>query len=199
GGGSPRSWRGSPPRMTPDRTSGDFGAKLREARERRGITLRQIAVATKISASALDALERNDISKLPGGIFSRAFVRSYASEVGLNPEETVREFLDRFQDEPAAPAAVPAPALSEDETKFESRLRRVSLLLRVVVVTLVAGAAVTFVAIRWRAAVSAQVEPPPAPPAAPASIPGPAASVGQAPAAPATADQPARPVQEAMT
>src|SRR5262245_685872 len=82
--------------MTPDRTSGDFGAKPREARERRGITLRQIAVATKISASALDALERNDISRLPGGIFSRAFVRSYANEVGLDPEQAVQDFIAAF-------------------------------------------------------------------------------------------------------
>src|SRR5438477_420935 len=61
----------------------DFGGKLRQARERRGISLRQIASSTKIAAAALDALEKNDISKLPGGIFSRAFVLSYAVEVGL--------------------------------------------------------------------------------------------------------------------
>ena len=42
------------------------------------MTLRQIAGATKISIGVLEALERNDISRLPGGIFSRAFVRSYA-------------------------------------------------------------------------------------------------------------------------
>ena len=66
----------------------DFGGKLRQARERRGISLRQIAASTKISAAALEALERNDISRLPGGIFSRAFVRSYAAEVGLDPDAT---------------------------------------------------------------------------------------------------------------
>ena len=64
----------------------DFGGKLREAREGRGISLRQIATSTKISVAALEALERNDVSKLPGGVFSRAFVRSYASEVGLDPD-----------------------------------------------------------------------------------------------------------------
>src|SRR5205809_7082190 len=75
---------------------GGFGKKLREARERRGITLREIADTTKISVSALEALERNDISRLPGGIFSRAFVRSYAAEVGVDPEQTVRDFLSQF-------------------------------------------------------------------------------------------------------
>src|SRR5260221_9264796 len=82
--------------MSADRTSPDFGTKLREARERRGVTLRQIANATKISVGVLDALERNDISRLPGGIFGRAFVRSYAVEVGLDPERTIQEFITQF-------------------------------------------------------------------------------------------------------
>src|SRR5437764_13695087 len=82
--------------MPADRSVGDFGGKLRDARERRGISLRQIANATKISIAALEALERNDISRLPGGIFSRAFVRSYAVEVGLDPETTIQEFIAQF-------------------------------------------------------------------------------------------------------
>jgi cytoskeletal protein RodZ len=74
----------------------DFGQYLREARERRGVTLRQIAVSTRISLRTLEALENNEIRKLPGGIFSRAFVRTYAHEVGLDPDETVRRFLQQF-------------------------------------------------------------------------------------------------------
>jgi cytoskeletal protein RodZ len=46
--------------------------------------------------SALEALERNDISRLPGGIFSRGFVRAYAEQIGADPEKTVREFIARF-------------------------------------------------------------------------------------------------------
>jgi cytoskeletal protein RodZ len=82
--------------MATEGTLGDFGGKLREARERRGITLRQIANSTKISFGQLESLEKNDISKLPGGIFSRAFVRSYAIEVGLDPDATIQEFIARF-------------------------------------------------------------------------------------------------------
>src|SRR5262245_47305788 len=78
--------------------SGTFGDKLRQARERRGVTLRQIADSTKLSVAVLDALERNDFSRLPGGIFSRAFVRSFAAEVGLDPEQMVRDFLAEFPD-----------------------------------------------------------------------------------------------------
>ena len=75
---------------------GDFGSRMRQAREQRGTSLRQIAEKTKISVSVLEALERNDISRLPGGIFSRAFVRSYAAEIGMDPEHTVREFIAQF-------------------------------------------------------------------------------------------------------
>jgi len=56
---------------TPDRKSGDFGSRLRDARERKGVSLREIANATKISVRVLEALEKNDVSHLPGGIFSR--------------------------------------------------------------------------------------------------------------------------------
>src|SRR5438094_5145633 len=82
--------------MPGDRSVGDFGGKLRDARERRGVSLRQIANSTKISVRALEALERNDISRLPGGIFTRAFVRAYAIEVGLDSEQAIRDFMVRF-------------------------------------------------------------------------------------------------------
>src|SRR6478672_10839682 len=82
--------------MLADRTPDDFSSPLRQARERRGVSLRQIATATKISMAALEGLERNDITRLPGGIFSRAFVRSYAVEVGLDPDKTIQEFIAQF-------------------------------------------------------------------------------------------------------
>lgn len=84
-------------------SSGNFGVTMRRARERRGISLRQIAAATKISVAALEALERNDISRLPGGIFSRGFVRAYAAQIGADPDIAVRDFIARFpHDVPAA-------------------------------------------------------------------------------------------------
>ncbi|MBM3777090.1 MAG: helix-turn-helix domain-containing protein [Acidimicrobiia bacterium] len=70
-----------------------FGARMRQARETRGISLRDIATRTRISLSTLEALERDNISRMPGGIFSRAFVRAYATEIGLDPEAAIREFL----------------------------------------------------------------------------------------------------------
>jgi cytoskeleton protein RodZ len=76
----------------------DFGGRMKRLREERGVTLRAIADTTKISVPTLDALERNDIKRLPGGIFSRAVVRAYAQEIGADPEATVQEFIARFPD-----------------------------------------------------------------------------------------------------
>lgn len=132
----------------------DFGGKLREARERRGITLRQIANTTKISVAALEALERNDISKLPGGIFSRAFVRSYAFEVGLDPEETVREFLERFQGEPAPTVAVRQP-VPEAESSFESQQRMATVLLTLILVSIPIAGGLLYFTLRPRPAADA--------------------------------------------
>jgi cytoskeletal protein RodZ len=79
-----------------DEGSSDFGERMKRLREQRGVALRDIAETTKISVSALEALERNDISRLPGGIFSRGFVRAYAEQIGADPEKAVREFIARF-------------------------------------------------------------------------------------------------------
>ncbi|RPI51580.1 MAG: helix-turn-helix domain-containing protein, partial [Acidobacteria bacterium] len=72
------------------------GAKLKKARERRGISLRQVADSTKISVFVLQALERDDISNLPGGVVGRGFVRSFAAAVNLDPEAIVAEFVAQF-------------------------------------------------------------------------------------------------------
>src|SRR5262245_6368550 len=122
--------------MAAERTATDFGSKLREARERRGISLRQIANATKISVRALEALERNDISRLPGGIFSRAFVRSYAVEVGLDPEETIQDFVAYFPHD-SVTAGHPTSNQGEDPDDFESSRRVASTLVGLVTVSAV--------------------------------------------------------------
>ena len=97
-----------------------FGRRLRRERERRKIALSSIAENTKISVSLFDDLERDDASRWPSGIFRKSFIRAYAQAVGLDPEETAREFLERFPDPngpdlasltaPGAPAQAAAPA-----------------------------------------------------------------------------------------
>jgi cytoskeletal protein RodZ len=107
----------------------DFGSFLKHARETRGLSLQQVAATTKISARVLAALERNDASKLPGGIFSRAFVRAFAREVGLDPESAVSRFVAAFPDESGAVDG-PKPAGGEDLEAFESRRKMVATLLQ---------------------------------------------------------------------
>ncbi len=160
----------------------DFGGKLRLARERRGISLRQIAASTKISVGALEALERNDISKLPGGIFSRAFVRSYAVEVGLDPDDTVREFLNRFQGEPSPSATTPV-AVPEEESTFESQQRMASVLLKLVLISIPLVGVILYFTIGSRRAqippppaAIEQTAPPPDPPSAPPPVTAPSAA-----------------------
>jgi cytoskeleton protein RodZ len=131
--------------MSGDRApAGDFGTKLRAARERRGISLRQIANATKISTAVLDALEHDDISRLPGGIFSRAFVRAYATEVGLDPETTIQDFVAAFPEDSVAAGHAAADRI-EDNEALESDRRVASTLLWILVISVsLAGAVVYF-------------------------------------------------------
>ena len=73
-----------------------FGPNLRRVRLQRGITLDQIAAATKISTELWGGLEQNDLSRWPAGIYARAYIRAYAIEIGIDPETTVDEFCRCF-------------------------------------------------------------------------------------------------------
>jgi cytoskeletal protein RodZ len=85
-----------------------FGARMREQRERQQVALSTIAEQTKIKVSLLEALERDDVSHWPSGIFRRAFVRAYAHAIGLEPDAVLREFLELYPD----PAEVFADAFA---------------------------------------------------------------------------------------
>jgi transcriptional regulator with XRE-family HTH domain len=89
----------------------DLGAWLRRERERAGVTLETIATRTKVARTLLEALERNDVSRWPAGIFRRSFVRGYAAAVGLDTDYVVALFLRAFPD-PVAATGSPALAPS---------------------------------------------------------------------------------------
>jgi cytoskeleton protein RodZ len=94
------------------------GGRLREARERRGFSISQVASSTKIPASTLDALERGDVARLPAGVFTRGFVRAYAGAVGLDPETTLQQFLDEFPNASLGSHTATVPL--EDNEQIES-------------------------------------------------------------------------------
>lgn len=117
-----------------------FGDTLRRERELRSVDLREVADATKISIRFLQALETDRIDVLPGGIFPRAFVRQYATYLGLDPDRTVAEFV-YANGEHAGQPSTPAPA--------RSRSLRTPLL--VVVVVLAALGLAAWAALRYDA------------------------------------------------
>jgi transcriptional regulator with XRE-family HTH domain len=73
-----------------------FVTRLRRYRERSQISLDDIAAMTRMKRELLEAFERNDLSEWPRGLYARAWVRAYASVVGLDPSETVDEFCRLF-------------------------------------------------------------------------------------------------------
>src|SRR4051812_43861935 len=91
---------------------GSFGARLRLRREEQGLALSAIAEELKIKPSLLEAVERDDVSQWPSGIYRRAFIRAYAHAIGLNPDVVVREFLDLYPDRDDEIAAAFASAAS---------------------------------------------------------------------------------------
>jgi cytoskeletal protein RodZ len=70
----------------------NFGASFKKAREFRGITLDQIAKETRISTRFLAAIEDEEFHLLPGGVFNRGFIRSYAERVGLDPDQAIADY-----------------------------------------------------------------------------------------------------------
>ena len=159
----------------------DFGSRLREARERRGVSLRQIANATKISVSFLEALERNDVARLPGGIFSRAFVRSYAGEIGLDPESTIREFIAQFPQE-SVTTGHPMAEQGEDREAVESTRRMAKTFLRLAFVSVPVAAAVVYFGLAGRKTAPPHLPQPLAVAVVPelTAVPAPAAEVSDA-------------------
>jgi transcriptional regulator with XRE-family HTH domain len=100
-----------------------FGARLRRERERQRISLKSIAATTNIRSSLFEQLERGDVSKWPAGIFRRAFVRAYADAIGLDPESTVRDFLQAFPDPAHAAANANAHKASAPPARASIELR----------------------------------------------------------------------------
>ena len=93
---------------------GNFGERLKRERELREVSLEEITTATRIGPHFLEALENEDWSKLPGGVFNRGFVRSIARYLGLDEEAFLAEydvaFKERIPTRPEPPETrIPSP------------------------------------------------------------------------------------------
>jgi len=85
-----------------------FGERLKKEREKRGMTLEDVAGATKISVRNLRALEQEKFDAMPGGIFNRGFVRAYAKHLGLDDDQVVADYMEAASE--SVPGATPAPS-----------------------------------------------------------------------------------------
>jgi len=77
-----------------------FGVRLRTQREQKGISLGEISRHTKIKLSLLEALEHDDLSHWPHGLFGRAYLRAYAQMAGIDAEPLIPAFLELHPDPP---------------------------------------------------------------------------------------------------
>lgn len=77
---------------------GRFGEELRKERLARGIALEEITEATKVSSRHLLALEQEQFRQLPGGVFNKGIVRSYARVVGLDEDAWIGRFMNAYQE-----------------------------------------------------------------------------------------------------
>jgi cytoskeleton protein RodZ len=69
-----------------------LGEKFREAREERGISVSEVAEQTRISSLYISSIEKDDYKPLPGGIFNKGFVKSYAKFIGLDEHEALQDY-----------------------------------------------------------------------------------------------------------
>jgi cytoskeleton protein RodZ len=74
----------------------NIGAHLRTSREAKGLSLDAVAHTTRVQLRILTAIERNDVRAVPPRPFGRGFVRAYAREIGLDPDQTARDYFEQF-------------------------------------------------------------------------------------------------------
>ncbi len=97
-------------------TKGTFGESLKREREMRGVTLDEIAAATRIATRFLKAIENEEWDQLPGGVFNRGFVRAIARYLGLDEENIVAEYTLAVGDRPSVPVWTGSPpAVTPDQ------------------------------------------------------------------------------------
>lgn len=102
-----------------------FGDGLKREREKKKITLDEVAGSTKISVRMLRALEEEKFDQLPGGIFNKGFVRAYARHLGLDADQAVTDYLAASTPRPQ-PEDLELRAMAEQKNKERQRQARLS-------------------------------------------------------------------------
>jgi transcriptional regulator with XRE-family HTH domain len=95
-----------------------FGARLRQQREERKISLDDISAKTKIKVALLEGLEGDDLSRWAQGIFRRAYIRAYAQAIGLDPDTLLQQFLTVYPEPPEELPLVAPESLKRPPTRL---------------------------------------------------------------------------------
>ncbi|TMW73272.1 helix-turn-helix domain-containing protein [Alteribacter natronophilus] len=130
----------------------ELGVRLKSAREEQNLSLEELQVKTKIQKRYLAAIEEGDFSRLPGEFYARAFVKSYAEAVGLDPELLLEEHSDELPAKRGEQANLPPRVSRKKENSRKKPVKkstgRVSSLLNTliiaVIVLILLGAALFF-------------------------------------------------------
>jgi cytoskeleton protein RodZ len=92
----------------------------------RGVTLDEIAAATKIGTRSLKALEDENFAILPGGIFNKGFVRAYARFLGMNEDQAVTDYQAAAKDQPVSVKTIAAQSAIAKANKLAAQQARES-------------------------------------------------------------------------
>ena len=119
--------------------NGTLPEQLRSAREAKGVDLYRVERDTKIRSKFLAALENGDYSDLPGEVYTRGFLRNYASYLGLDPDEAVDEWRRERGESDAHQPLIggPKPMATPPRGLVLQRSHMVMVLLAVVVIGVV--------------------------------------------------------------
>ncbi len=118
----------------------DFGSFLRQARERRSLSLAEVAGRTKVSPTSLSLLEAGAVEDLPADIYVRGFIRSYSQSVGISDAEPLGLFEQALAARRRASEKallVPPSGAAGDEDAFAPR-RGIGLAVFVIILLLIA-------------------------------------------------------------
>ena len=102
---------------------GEFGEKFRKEREKKNFSLDAVACVTKIGVRMLRAIEEEDFDRLPGGVFNKGFIRTYAKHLGMNDEKAVADYLACMRKAQIGPD-IPAEASPTRSNRTPSPERR---------------------------------------------------------------------------
>jgi cytoskeletal protein RodZ len=99
---------------------------LASVRQGKGVSLEEIAHYTNIGLRFLEAIETEDFAGLPGGLYSRSYIRQYAQAIGYDASVVLERYREKMQPEPQVTLAAPHRGVSWWYRRLHQALQSVS-------------------------------------------------------------------------